>query len=510
MYSPCAHFFQLFESRPPRIFSKKWLYLSLMVASAFGQTITADFDARSGKTHSIPARMLGANLYTLQDPTSLTAIAKAGITESRKTGAIRTVYATSSPDWRTLDWGLQLSANAGLHPILNLLGTPPWLQPSPNPCVAIGGRAENAPPTNIDEWARIAASYVAHADATFPGLVHEYEIWNEPELAQSLCVADGLDATRLTTYLAMYGASASAMRAQATRDGVKIRIGGPAVSNFVLAKEWIPALLSDPATAPNVDFVSYHMYLTGLKQIGTMDWTQLYGYTQSTTRGELLYYLQDLALVRKGLQPNAQSTPIYVTEFNDNWVFAHDCCRNDPTFGPLWNSVAIIDFLNSVYSGANSVPTKLFYFAGNAPPYFCIVGTWDATMDCNPSKLQLYPQYYAYALLASPAYLGLSTGGHMARSVSPVNTQSGLLATAFYNSGKDVIVVVNPGSIAMTSVKVTAYNAGFSTAVGKLYTLNKANPNITSKSLSLTKITGGYTATISVPAYSTIAITIAP
>jgi hypothetical protein len=336
--------------------------------------------------------------------------------------------------------------------------------------------------------------------------VHTYEIWNEPELQPSFCVADGTDATRLKTYLALYGAAASAMHSQATRDGVKIKIGGPVISRLGLAPEWFPALLLDPATAPYVDFVSYHIYLTGSRQIATMNWSELYATTQSTTKGELFYYLANLTLVHKALKP----TPLYVTEYNDNWVFSHDCCRNDPTFGPLWNSVAVVDFLNSVYAGANTVPTKLFYFAGSAPPYFCIVGTWNSAMDCNPRKLQLYPQFYTYALLASPAYLGLSKGGHMARSASPVNTQSGLLATAFYTSAHDVVVVVNPTATALSSVKVTANNAGFSTAVGKLYTLNRANPNIASKSLSLTKITGGYTATISVPAYSTVAVTIAP
>jgi len=494
MYFSLAGFLNFFKSPVLR-----WVALSLMVASAFGQTVTANFDGRSGKTHSIPSRMFGLNAVTLKNLTALQTLSQAGLTETRRMANITAVYATSTPDWSKIDWGMRLATSTHMNPLVVLMGTPSWLQPSPNPCVAINSPAQNAPPKNISEWADLAATYVAHFDANFPGLVHDYEIWNEPELQSSLCVADGTDVTRLNTYLALYGAAASAMRSQATRDGVKIRIGGPAISRLALAPVWIPALLLDPTTAPYVDFVSFHMYLTGLKQIPTMDWNELY-------KGEVFYYLANLTLVHKALQ----FKPIYVTEFNDNWAFAKDCCRNDPTFGPLWNSVAVVDFLNSVYDGANTVPTKLFYFAGSAPPYFCIVGSWNSAMDCNPSKLQLYPQFYSYALLASPAYLGLSKGGHMALSVSPVNTQSGLLATAFYNPSQDVIVVVNPGSTAVSSVKVTANNAGFSTAVGTLYTLNKTNPNIASKSLSLTKITGGYRATISVPAYSTVAITLAP
>ncbi len=487
------------------------LAFGLIVTSAVAQTVTADFGSRSGKTHSIPPRVFGINGLTTLDPNTLTEVVQAGITESRSMADIPVVYATSEPNWSSIDWDMQLMQSQGLHPLVTLMGTPAWLQPSPDPCAAAGSPSYNAPPKNISEWAKIAASYVAHLDATFPGLVHEYEIWNEPELQQSFCVSNNLDATRLSTYLALYGAAAAAMRTQAKQDGAYIKIGGPTVSNFKLALEWIPALLLDPATYPNVDFISYHMYLTGPKQTnGQMNWEQLYAFTQSSTRGELLYYLEDLDLVRKGLQVNPRSTPIYVTEFNDNWVFAQDCCRNNPTYGPLWNSVAIVDFLNSVYAGANSVPTKLFYFAGSAPPYFCIAGTWNASMDCDPTSLNLYPQYYAYKLLASSTYLGLSEGGHMAESVSDANTQTGLLATAFYTSTQDSIVIVNPSGTAYSSVTVVASHPGYSSVSGKKYTLNKSNPKIASSSLTLKSVSGGFEGTISVPAYSTVAVTVTP
>jgi hypothetical protein len=259
-----------------------------------------------------------------------------------------------------------------------------------------------------------------------------------------------------------------------------------------------------------VDFISYHMYLTGQPQIDQgMNWSELYGFTQSSTRGELLYYLKSLAMVRHGSQENPRSTPIYVTEFNDNWVFAKDCCRNNPTYGPLWNSVVIVDFLNSVYAHANSVPTKLFYFAGSAPP-FCIAGAWNTSMNCDPSALDLYPQYYAYDLLASPEYLALSEGGHMARAVSPVNTDTGLLATAFYTKNHDSIVIVNPESTSVYGVKVTAKNPGYSAVTGTMYTLDHANPRILTEAVTLKSVTGGFQATITVPAYSTVAITLAP
>jgi Glycosyl hydrolases family 39 len=483
----------------------------LLVTSSFAQTVTADFDSRSGKTHSIPPRAFGINAVGLQDPATLGALVSAGITESRAMGSIPVIYATTEPKWNQFDWDMTLLQSQGLHPLVTLAGSPTWLLPSPNPCISAGGQARNAPPTDMGEWAKIAASYVAHLDSKYPGLVHNYEIWNEPELQQSFCVADNTDATRLATYLKLYAAAASAMHAQAARDGVIIKVGGPVISKFSLAPEWIPALLAEPTTYPYVDFISYHMYLTGPIQISSgMNWDQLYAFTQSTTRGETYNYLQNLTMIRKGLQTNPRSTPIYITEFNDNWVFAQDCCRNDPVYGPLWNSVAIVDFLNTVYAGANSVPTKMFYFAGSAGPYFCIAGVWNASMNCDSSTLDLYPQYYSYQLLASAGYLGLSAGGHMAKKVTPVNTESGLLATAFYTTGQDSIVIVNPSSTSYSAVTVQATGSGYLSPSAIVYTLNQANPKIANASLSLKVIAGGYQATISVPAYSTVAVTLAP
>lgn len=483
------------------------LVLGLAVATAAAQTVTADFDSRSGTTHSIPARVFGINGLTSLDDNTLNQIQQAGITEARTMASIPVVYASSTPDWSQFDWTMNLLQSQGLHPLVTLLGSPAWLQPSPNPCSSAGSPGYNAPPTNVSEWAKIAASYVAHLDANFPGVVHDFEIWNEPELQQSFCVSNNTDATRLSKYLALYAAAASAMHAQATKDGSHIKVGGPVVSNFKLALEWIPAMLSNSGTYPYTDFISYHMYLTGQPQIDDqMNWSQLYAFTQSSTRGERLYYLEDSKLIRAGKQDSPKSTPIYVTEFNDNWVFAKDCCRNDPAYGPLWNSVAIVDFLNTIYAGANSVPTKLFYFAGSAPPYFCIVGQLNSSMNCDPSALDLYPQYYAYMLLASPSYLALSEGGHMAASVSDANTQTGLLATAFYTKGQDSIVLVNPTGSAYSSVTVVAQNPGYSTASATEFTLNKSNPKIASASLSLKTVSGGFQATVNVPAYSTVAI----
>lgn len=489
--------------------AKLLLLTALLVGVSSAQTISANFGQRQSTARAIPAGLFGINLADLQDPGTLRELQDAGLTWTRKMAKIPQVYATQTPNWQPVDWYMDLMLQTGQHPLIVLDATPPWLQLSSKPCGA--GNPQRSAPSNISQWAQIAASYVAHLDKYYPRTVKYYEIWNEPELPASLCVSNGTDATRLSTYLSMYSAAAKAMRAQAAKDGFTIKIGGPTISRFSLGPEWIGALLSNSSTAPYVDFVSYHSYISGSVQIADgMTWNSLYSRTQSSTQGELYYYKMMYNLVRAGKQPNPSSTPIFVSEYNDGWSYEQDCCRNSQTYGALWNMTALLDFINSYYAGTNAAPARLFYYAGNAAPFFCIAGTWNSTMNCDPTSTALYPQFYAFKLLASPSYLGLNQGGHMATSVSAANSQSGLLATAFFTGSKDVVVIVNPTATYYSAVKVVANNAGFSSAKGTRYLLNSYHYQIASNSLTLSKISGGYSVYVQVPAYSTVAVTVAP
>jgi hypothetical protein len=236
-----------------------------------------------------------------------------------------------------------------------------------------------------------------------------------------------------------------------------------------------------------VDFVSYHVYLTGQSSIDAgMTWAQLYGYTQSTTSGIAQYYTRVAALTTK---------PIYLTEYNDNWAFAVDCCRNDPTYGPLWNALAIVDHLNASYT-AKSVPAQLVYFNATSSKYFCVLGVVDTAMDCATGS-DPYPQFYALKLFSST--LGLHDGGNMAASV----TATGLVATAFYTRDADAVVLINPTSPALT-VTVALNHPGFVSATATSYLL--AGGQITSTPLALQSVGSNYTAQVSLPAYSTLAI----
>ncbi len=439
-----------------------WLVLSLAgmlgVSALHAQTVSANFGNRSGSTPAVPAGIFsagGTGTAPVNSQSTIGLFTAAGIDRTRIWIPLDQVYATSSANFSYLDHSLQTISNSGLHPLGVIYNTPPSLGWSS--CVA---------PSDYWQWGQMAASVVAHVDQKFPGLMQDYEIWNEPELQGSLCT--GSMASNLSAYVSMFAAAGKAMHTQATADGQVIHVGGPVISQLSQASTWIPALLTNGSTEPYVDFVSFHLYITGQTNIDDgMTWSQLYSITQGS-RGVAYYYQMIEPYVRAGYQKNAASTPIYITEYNNNWAYSTDCCRNDPTYGPLWNSVAIADLLNVVYSGATAVPSQLSYF-NSAGSYFCLLGAWDWDMDCNPSQLTPYPQFYAFDLFASPQFLNLQAGGHMAASVSPGSTTSGLDATAFYTNSGDDVVIINPTATYYGSVNVSLTNLGFSATGGTQY-----------------------------------------
>jgi hypothetical protein len=470
----------------------------LPVSVAQAQTVTADFAYRSGATPIVPSGILGVGGIgsSLSEQGAINRLATAGINETRFWIDLSQIYhEDQKPYFHALDRTLGKLQSSGVHPIAVIFRTP-----SPY------GYDWCKPPSDFEQWGQLAAEVVAHVDQKFPGVLQDYEIWNEPDFATSLCVID--DTARLNAYLSMFAAAASAMHAQANADGEPIRTGGPVLAQIGLAPIWISALVNNEATAPYVDFVSFHHYMTGQNEIDTgMTWPELYSLTQSTRQGLIACYKYIEQFVRAGHQPNAATTPIYISEFNSSWAFAVDCCRNNTTYGSLWNTVAITDLLNVVYSGASAVPSRLVYFSVSGK-YFCIMGEWNSKMDCNPSVMDPYPQFYAYQLFASSDYLDLQAGGHMAASVSPASTKSGLGATAFYTSTADTVVVVNPTATTYSALKVEVINPGFTSAKGEVFLLDSSHGKISREPVALQSVSGGYSAEVEIPPYATVALSV--
>ena len=473
--------------------------------------ITVNFGSRTSTTYPIQANLFGAargeSLQSIEDRSLLT---DAGITVSRLYGQIPLVYAGEpvapgtlpTPDWTKVDPIIAQVQAAGQHVMLQLSYSPPFLQPTTGKCAANSFSA----PTNVTTWAQIAASYVAHMDANFPGVVQDYEIWNEPN-ASGMCSSNNLN-----NYMAIYAAAAPLMKQQAAIDGVTIRVGGPVLSG--LSTLWINTLLGSSTTAPYVDFISYHNYFFGGTAL-EVKWdtyngnTSLYQATTDPSNGAAEIYSKVYAAVKTGKQPLGAKTPIYITEFNSNFAFAQDCCRSNPIYAPVWNGLYLTDLLNSVYTGLPA-PTRLVYFAGSAYPWFCLIGTEDQNMDCSYSRgstPQPYPQYYTFQLLASSNYLGLSEGGYMAPTVTPPNGGGGIVVTAFYNASQDAIMITNPTANNYTNIPLTLSALGFTSPQGTLYQIMNG-ASINASSLPLTPVGSTYSATISIPPYSVMGISI--
>lgn len=472
--------------------------------------VVADFGMRLDTRFPVPPDILYTQWSTALPAAQLSQLASAGFSGMRLHANIELVYNTQSPDWTWIDPIVAKLQSAGLHPIMEMVNTPPWLVPTVQGCP----NSMAVPPTNVMAWAQLAASYVAHFDQKFPGFVQDYEIWNEPDLS-TFCVSPNDDSTRLSEYLSLYAAAASQMRAQAASDGQSIRIGGPAIISPNEVSVWIPALLSNTSTAPYVDFVSYHRYLSQQADITAgMTWDDpstgswpLYNRTQDSNSGEAAVFKNVAKYVRAGSQPNAATTPIYLDEYNDNSAFALDCCRNSAVYSPIWNALVVADLLNTVYQGLAAVPSRISYYSSSNPP-FCLLGALDANMDCASSSYQLYPQYLTYQLLASGNYLGLSSGAHMATSISPSFSQSGIEATAFYNAATESIVIINPTATDYSQIVLQVQNSGLSPGQATLYQVDTQGQKITSQPLTLTSANGGLTGVIALPRYTMIGIAV--
>lgn len=460
--------------------------------------ITADFGSRTFTTYPIPANMFGTGRgESIPTTSGRELLTEAGLTETRINANIPVVYATQTPNWTEIDPLISTIQAAGQHAILQLTYSPPWLQPTTGTCKA----NEYAAPTNVTEWATIAAAYVAHMDSTFPGVVQDYEIWNEPN-ATGMCSSNNLD-----SYMALYAAAAPAIKAQASHDGATDRVGGPVLAGD--SATWLSTFLGSSTTAPYVDFVSYHQYINGLTELSTQWDTyngdpSLYELTQDPTIGAFAEYNDVLADVAAGKQPGGAETPVYITEYNTNWAFFNDCCRNSATYAPVWNALYVTDLLDSVYKGSAKMPNKLIYFAGSAYPWFCMIGVLDTNLDCLYSAGATpapYPQYYTYQLFASSTYLGLQGGGYMAKSLSTPTGGGGLATTAFYTSTQDAVVIVNPTSTAYPHISVTLANPGFASTQGTLYSVVNG-AEIQSSGISFSVQGTSFTTTIDVPAYS--------
>ncbi|MGB7190568.1 MAG: choice-of-anchor D domain-containing protein, partial [Acidobacteriaceae bacterium] len=474
-------------------------------STAQSAAITIDFGSRSGSQVAIPAGILGTEyLESLPTNANRATVVQAGFTTARYRLAVSNIYSTQTPSWGALDSDMAKFSAVGVHPLVDLVDTPAFLQPSPSPCP---GDPPTSVPTDVNQWGHLAASILAHLDQKFPGLVQKYEIWNEPDTT-ALCSNN-----KFNDYVSIYAAAAPQLKAQAKTDGVTILVGGPATAGPAF-----PTLLTNSATAPYVDFYSYHFYegssgdiANGMTWDGAGGTPSLYQKLLDPKHGVQALFLQAYNQVKAGKTPLGAKMPIYFDEYNDDWAFEPECCRNSPTYSPLFNSMTVAQLLNSVYNGAGEVPGMLIYYSA-AQQTFCLLGIVNSAMNCNKAatgdQAQPYPQWYTYQLMFAPSFLDLQDGGHMAASVTLSSSASsaGLIATGWYTGTKNAILVINPTASSFAGVTVQMNNPGLSSPTSTLYTINAQNPQVSQWPASTVAASGGLQTTFDLPPYSVIAI----
>ena len=435
-----------------------------------------DFNSRSGGTAIAPA-MFGTDISGLSGSTPLYyLLPPVGMTHTNIYVSIPQECPTgiSSCNWSIVNGQVALLAAQGINVTVQFTGTPSNL-----------GSSTCTPPTNNASYAAILNAYFSQNP--YPNAVDSAQLRNEPDAASSgdWCPSG----SALTAYESFFGAVGPAVASA----NPNILVGGPALALAASASTWVPGVIG---AWPGLAFFSYHLYLTS----ACTTWASCLAGMQSTANGVGYWYAQYSGLITAA----GSSAPLWITEYNDGYGFTADCCRFDNTYSLLWNTLNAADYLNAIntYSASN-IAQRLYYFTDEGTGYFCLFGNI-AGANCaeTPAPVAPYPQYYSYELLG---LLGLPLGGNLAASISPASTVSGLSAAAWYTTEGDAVLMVNPTASAMSGVTITFNNTGISNAKGTAYLLNSSNPQNTGSVLTLTSIGGtSYTATVNIPAYSSL------
>ena len=433
----------------------------------------------------------------------------------------------SLQQWSGLDSDLTLAQQSNLTPILEINDIPVALEPQnqnpsqPNPCSGTGVALSHTAPmytqsgsdTGMAEYAKAMSVIVNHVDTNFSKLDLYYEVWNEPNFPTGLCSANGDITSRLTEYEAMFSAAAPAMRAQMKTDNhaeepIGINYGASEIKQVTT---FFTPLLQDQAVSSNVDFITMHNYF------GNIDWPTTVSDTLSSTIGAASTYQAIEQVIRSNasILKHGASTPVLQDEYNGSSCKTGTICRNDPATSGPWNSLFISSMLNSVfndsqspYGAAQQEPAGLAYWSLNIgpPDGYCMFGVIDSGWDCSKKgTLAPYPQYYAYQLFNDPAYLDIGNSAYMVQSSGAPN----VYVTSFYTASKDNVVLTNLSNTSSQTISIALNNTRSTASSATIYILNQSNVRIGTQQVSLTSPSNGnYTVSLTIPALTTMAISL--
>jgi hypothetical protein len=456
--------------------------------------VIADFGNHTS-TVNVPANFFGSGGVgsTVSAQSGIDNLTRVNLRGNRIWINVNTIFPTgdiNAPSWSAWDNQLKRGTQSGLDPLITVWGTP----------VPSLGVSSCSMPNDVNRWAQLAAAAIKHTDQQHPGLW--YELWNEPDTG-GLCNSSNY----LNDYLRLYGALGPLFKG-ASPTG---KFGGPALASSGNTATWISALTSG-ATAPYVDFTSLHIYITGAWLLPNMTWQQAFDTTQAEPNGLAYYYRLFEQTTRRGSQPNPAATGIVISEYNTNYVYQPNGVQNTEVYGPLWNMVAVSDFVNVAPKGSLP-PSRIHYFmSSDSQGYFCLEGVAGGdTKMCSPPKdgqpynatYVPYPPLLAYQLLCASDYMNLETGGFSVVTAPAAPASTGLLTMAVYTGVADSLVLINPTGAGVTGLKVEMKQLGFKPTRGQIFALSN---NTLSKSDLDVKSSDRFRTSVDVPAYSTVTL----
>src|SRR5205823_3408368 len=180
--------------------------------------VTADFGSRQNRAYPIPYQFLGMGGIgmggVLKSGGNYVSQANFRLDKIGDYDYMSLIFPTaasltnaSQQNWAKFDAEMTNVVSYHFQPIITLAYTPSWLEPQNQKPPQRNACLTNKPPaqpTRIKPmylvngqnkgpqvWGQLAALIVAHVDHNFPQLHAMYEIWNEPDQAQFMCVPDG-------------------------------------------------------------------------------------------------------------------------------------------------------------------------------------------------------------------------------------------------------------------------------------------------------------------------------
>ncbi len=103
--------------------------------------------------------------------------------------------------WDDMDYAFQLAHNYGIVPVPEIFFTPAWATlAGPNDAECINSTVKNYPPTDMNDWSQFMSDLVNRYGVYGKDQVHDWEIWNEPDLWEFLYVPHDPENANVTVY----------------------------------------------------------------------------------------------------------------------------------------------------------------------------------------------------------------------------------------------------------------------------------------------------------------------